>query len=531
MAAPAAAASAPCAHCGGAGALRCAGCRGVHYCSRGCQKAAWPGHKAYCKRIMEAYGGQQLASERGFVREHWALFLPAGCDVEELLGPPGEPLDAAGAFERCQAAAMDDVIPGWSGMSERERSACLALVLECSAALRSRGEAARSGADLAAGCIYRLCPAALDQLLSAGVRPGDVSVACGRSLLLAAVEHLVMPYAQSPAALPHALALLRMVLAHAQPGDWLVEGSVGAHLPLQSVARISNPAVSHAMLDAIVASHGGFPAHAVAASPGILQVALQKSTPAFVQALLAAGADPNAPAPMRSSFEGAATTLMMCPLHSLVVENPSGDPRDFDAKLRLLLDAGADLEAISNLGRTALVEAAGSKRPAAFDALLAVGAQASALRVNCGPDEARFNTVLHQLAVSNDASLITRVLATRALDVDVRAGPAYDRFTPLHTAAYRDAPQAVNALLAGGASLTAADATGITALQLAIDCSSAQAARPLVEATPRAARARAAREAALALAVRARNATAHPGDVDATAKLAAARDIATLLAA
>ena len=101
--APAAAASPTpsCAHCGGAGALRCAGCRGVHYCSRGCQKA-W--------------------SERSFVREYWAPHLPPGCDVEALLGPPGEPLDAAGAFERCQAAAMNGVIPGWSDMSTARAS-------------------------------------------------------------------------------------------------------------------------------------------------------------------------------------------------------------------------------------------------------------------------------------------------------------------------------------------------------------------------------------------------------------------------
>jgi hypothetical protein len=71
----------------------------------------------------------------------------------------------------------------------------------------------------------------------------------------------------------------------------------------------------------------------------------------------------------------------------------------------------------------------------------------------------------------------------------------------------------------------------MTALQVAIDRSCAQAARPLVEATPVAARARAAREAARVVAARARNAAARPGDVDATAKLAAARAIAALLAA
>jgi hypothetical protein len=387
------------------------------------------------------------------------------------------------------------------------------------------------GVDLAAGCIDRLCPAALDELISVDMRPGDVCAAYGGgSLLQAAVETLWLPYVQSPAALPHALASLRVLLAHAQPGDWLIEGPASVHSTLCCAAFISNPAVSHAVLDAIVASPGSFPAHAVVASPGILQIALQKSTPAFVQALLAAGADPNAPAPMRSYAD---TTSMMRPLQALVVESPSGDPRDFGAKLRLLLDAGADLEATNDSGRTALVEAAVSKRPTAFDALLATGAQATALRINCGPDAAHFNTVLHQLAVSSDVSLITRVLATRALDVDVRAGPAptWRRFTPLHMAAAGDAPRAVSVLLAGGASLTATDADGMTALQVAIDRSSAQAARPLVEATPRAARARHAREAARAVAARARNAAARPGDAVAAAKLAAARAIAALLAA
>ena len=59
----------------------------------------------------------------------------------------------------------------------------------------------------------------------------------------------------------------------------------------------------------------------------------------------------------------------------------------------------------------------------------------------------------------------------------------------------------------------------------------AHAARPLAEATPRAARARAVREAARVVTARASDAAAHPGDVDATAKLAAARVIAALLAA
>jgi hypothetical protein len=139
-------------------------------------------------------------------------------------------------------------------------------------------------------------------------------------------------------------------------------------------------------------------------------------------------------------------------------------------------------------------------------------------------------TVLHQLAFKNNAALISRVLATGALDVDVRAGPANERCTQLHMAAQHDAPLAVSTLLAGGASLTATDADGMNALQVAIGYSRAKAARPLVEATPRAARPRHQREAAAAVAACVRDVAARPGDATAKAELTAARAIAALLA-
>ena len=158
--------------------------------------------------------------------------------------------------------------------------------------------------------------------------------------------------------------------------------------------------------------------------------------------------------------------------------------------------------------------------------------RASGLRTNVMPSEGRFRTVLYQLAADDNAALITRVLATGALDVDMRAGPANDcmRYTPLHMAANKDAPLAVSALLAGGASLTATDARGMNALQLAIAHSSAKAARPLVEATPRAARAQFKHTAARAAASRSNDAAARPGDAMLAAKLAAAREVAALLA-
>jgi hypothetical protein len=506
-----------CAQCGDPATERCAGCRGVHYCRRACQRAAWPGHKVLCKLIMSAaFGGKQLASERDFVLEFWAPWLPAACDVDVLL-PPGEPLDAAAAFERCRAAAMDDVVPGYSQLPEGERDAALDEVVQQLAATGV------SGADIATRCIYRLHPVALGKLLAAGVKPGDID-SDDRSLLFRTFAMVTHPYPCSAAALPYTLASVREALARAQSSDWLM-GPGGKSLPLYLAAGIPDAVAMQAVLDVIVESPGGFPAHAVAASPRILHQALQRSTASFVVALLAAGADPAALDSM-----GDATKPPVRPLHALAISNPHGEARDLGDKLRLLLDAGADLEATNGLSRTALLEAAMSERLVAIDALLAAGARASSLRVNVGPDAASFWTVLHHLAAKNNAALITRVLATGVLDVDVRAGPAQMRCTPLHMAAINDAPRAVSALLAGGASLTATHADGFNALQMAIGESSAKAARPLVEATPRAARAQYAREAALARARAATTAAARPGDAAAAGKLAAAREIVALLA-
>jgi ankyrin repeat protein len=39
--------------CGGAGLKKCANCLGVCFCSKDCQVAAWPAHKADCKRRVK----------------------------------------------------------------------------------------------------------------------------------------------------------------------------------------------------------------------------------------------------------------------------------------------------------------------------------------------------------------------------------------------------------------------------------------------------------------------------------------------
>ena len=44
-----------CAFCGKTGAKSlCTGCRGVSFCGKECQTAAWPGHKRACRKAMRA---------------------------------------------------------------------------------------------------------------------------------------------------------------------------------------------------------------------------------------------------------------------------------------------------------------------------------------------------------------------------------------------------------------------------------------------------------------------------------------------
>lgn len=43
-----------CGHCGGPAKLTCAGCSGIHYCERACQKAHWKTHKPDCRGVGDA---------------------------------------------------------------------------------------------------------------------------------------------------------------------------------------------------------------------------------------------------------------------------------------------------------------------------------------------------------------------------------------------------------------------------------------------------------------------------------------------
>jgi len=321
------AASTACAQCAAPGRDRCASCRAVVYCGRACQKAAWPTHKALCQHMFDKdFGGKPLASARDFVLEYWQLFFPASFDVGALLPPAGEELDEAATFERCRGAAMDVSVLGYSAAgSDGSRQRLVRAVIERKGITRHSDP---SLADFSARCIERLCPVALEGALDAGAQPGDASF-FGLTIL----QHVLgiffeNPYVWSAPALPHTLESLRLVLARTQPGDWLI-GTPGC-FPLEQVAFVTDPAVSHAVLDCIRASPGGFPAHAVSASAGALHVALQHSTAMYVKMLLDAGADPN-------KCDSCHTDPKQTPLHALAL----GGGCEVDAKLSLLLAAGA----------------------------------------------------------------------------------------------------------------------------------------------------------------------------------------------
>ena len=149
--------------------------------------------------------------------------------------------------------------------------------------------------------------------------PGDMTAA-GRTLLREVMWILAAkPYVRSAPLLPAALDVLRMVLARTQPGDWLI--GEPSNMPLAWAAVIPDPAVSTAVLECIVASPGGFPVHAVAASVCALHRALQRSTVGFVQALLDAGADPDGDDLPNSSG------YVDKPLHAFALASPSGHGR------------------------------------------------------------------------------------------------------------------------------------------------------------------------------------------------------------
>jgi ankyrin repeat protein len=127
----------------------------------------------------------------------------------------------------------------------------------------------------------------------------------------------------------------------------------------------------------------------------------------------------------------------------------SGPPKH----VALLIQAGADVNAVCSFENTALHEAAHENSPEKVAALVAGGANVSAR-------DDRGRTPLHLAAGQENVETANALIRGKA---DVNAKAKSGR-TPLHEAVDSDKPAVVSALLAAGAQVDARDSSGHTPL-------------------------------------------------------------------
>jgi ankyrin repeat protein len=139
--------------------------------------------------------------------------------------------------------------------------------------------------------------------------------------------------------------------------------------------------------------------------------------------------------------------------------------------VRVVIEAGADVNRRSGTGATALVEAAYAGQAEVARLLIAEGAD-----VNASLDDG--STVLMAAAPGDHADIVRMLLAAGA---DVHGGPA-DGSTALMEAAYGGSAEVVRTLLAAGADVNAALDSGLTALMAAALGGYAEVAGDLLDA-------------------------------------------------
>lgn len=180
-----------------------------------------------------------------------------------------------------------------------------------------------------------------------------------------------------------------------------------------------------------------------------LRDAVRRGSASEVQALLAAGVDPNLLVD-NSSRNGVTLLHVAADLLLDGWEKAAGaDP----AIVRALLAAGANTEVREATGRTPLCYAAYAGRVAVVRELLAAGADVNA-RTTSGKNS------LMEVARRGHGSVLEMLLAAGA-------DPAMGREKPLAAAAFRGQAAVVSALLAAGVAADARDAAGRTALMYA----------------------------------------------------------------
>lgn len=249
----------------------------------------------------------------------------------------------------------------------------------------------------------------------------------------------------------------------------------------------------------------------------VLTSAVQcKATPEVLRLLIAAGADVNKgvrdrayiDTPLGEAIWTRDTDSVRTLLEAGANANPPGDSylslataRGDARVLQMLLEAGADVNAVDGNGDTALLHAARAKNPESLQILLAAGAQVNltnkkgetalmrAAFVGNVPHVAALlaagaDKTLRNADGLTAAEIITHITISRhspAMEYPLGQEMAYTaiyghlngipsaELTPLIQAVLMRNPQDVSALLAGGADVNAASALGRTALMMAAD--------------------------------------------------------------
>jgi ankyrin repeat protein len=438
--------------CGACGAvpdppLRCAGCRALVYCSPACQKADWREHRGRCAVARESV--------------HFS----------HMEDPAPHVVGAPRAYE-ASAAALLGVAPDALAASARALKP---------AELVSLLSTAIDNVDV--DVVSRVLPLAA----AVGVSPTSPSAVAPHTLLGLAAANCCPRWPQEQ--LARALAVLRLLVA-ATPAAALDRprslSIAPPRKPAPTLLEYACVLFNRALRDDAVAmllragASVAVASGAGASPPEPLHYAATYSAASTVRLLLDAGAPPNA----RSTRLG---DRHATPLHALAFRECPEAPE----KARLLVAAGADVEAVDVEGLTPLVVAAAKAgSPRVFDALLQVGANVHAvmaetvvLAATAAFPELR-GCALHAAAYANDTATLRRLLAPQhraAIDIEarVRQPPSFselDGCTPLHFAAFRgsfgSAPKgwkgALELLLDAGADVHATDASNRPALIQAV---------------------------------------------------------------
>lgn len=501
-----------CALCGaGAESLqmfRCKQCQNVSYCGEACQKAAWPGHKRFCKgnAVKEGSGDRHLLplSEKDI--NDWLVTV--GIKADEFIKPGTTTAsfliksqglsieEALQRFEQTRSRVLDLYFPGFSKMTPSQQATAVQMKLTSLPASK-RALFALACAQLATPSVFAAC-------LEAGVRPGSIIMfkegyqpgqpIVKRTLLSALLLSTLVDY--FPTKEPFSSRLVecvRLALAKATAADL-----ASTEEPfLVALCVINGPSLIEEVIEA--ALQAGFAQPLLELQPDplrpapfaryVLGSAVAKGTARSVQLLLGMGADPNA-------VDGGGRTALHF-LSSIRVPEPY-------EKVKLLLAAGADMEADLGGGWTPLGLCAARSSFHAFDILLTLGARtepllgrvsnsegyvtdaSAAATTNGAPTSSvTLHRVLQTVAERNDTAMLQRLLELHAVRSALE-----DKSSPfsvllelsLHAAIAADAAECVEVLLSHGADLCWVSKEGETAMVAAVRHGAYKAYKALYDA-------------------------------------------------